>query len=163
MTNLKYLFSFVCFILSCTINSQTTEKKIKVTVPTKFGDFVINIEQQTSVRSTFDNKKQAVIEYSEVSSKTYVMANNLKITDKIKKDLADYKAYDEDINVLFTFNKTGKMIKYEFVQTSVLDSFNEFYKQLFDEILKKITPSQANQLIDLKTENSIRIKLTYTK
>lgn len=159
----KFLFSTLWFFIIFTINAQTTENIVSVTVATKFGDYTINKEETITVSSNFDNKKQKVSNVKEVTSRTYVNAHELKVTDKVKKDLSQYKSYDEDLFVILTFDKNGKITKFNFLQESVLSSFNEFYQQLMAEVSKKMAPVQSKKLLDLNTDSTIKIKLTYTK
>jgi|LakMenE01Jun11ns_1017448.scaffolds.fasta_scaffold9959352_15 hypothetical protein len=161
----KFIFHFALFFISTSFISyfQDSESFVKVAVPTKFGNFTINKEEKIKTQSSFNNKKQTIENVREITFRVFVKVNELKITDKIKKDLSQYKNYDEDLFVILSFDKAGKMSNYSFQQESVLASFNEFYKQIMNEVQKKMTPAQAKQLLDLKTETSLKVMLTYTK
>jgi len=45
----------------------------------------------------------------------------------------------------------------------VLASLNKFYSQVLDNVKAKMTPSQTKQLINLETETTLKVRLTYTK
>jgi hypothetical protein len=160
-----FSLSFIClFFLSSFVNlSQTTENTINVVIPTSFGDFTIIKEEKITINKKFDNKRQSFNDSKEISSKVYVQVNKLKLTNEVSTDLKDYKNYNEDIYVVLTFDKTGKVLSFKFLQESVLSSFNAFYNQLLNEVLKKMKSSDSKKIIDLTTQTTLKVKLTYTK
>jgi hypothetical protein len=160
-----FSLSFIClFFLSSFVNlSQTTENTINVVVPTSFGDFTIIKEEKITINKKFDNKRQSFNDSKEISSKVYVQVNKLKLTNEVSTDLKDYKNYNEDIYVVLTFDKTGKVLSFKFLQESVLSSFNAFYNQLLNEVLKKMKSTDSKKIIDLTTQTTLKVKLTYTK
>jgi hypothetical protein len=160
-----FSLSFIClFILSSFVNlSQTTENTINVVIPTSFGDFTIIKEEKITINKKFDNKRQSFNDSKEISSKVYVQVNKLKLTNEVSTDLKDYKNYNEDIYVVLTFDKTGKVLSFKFLQESVLSSFNAFYNQLLNEVLKKMKSTDSKKIIDLTTQTTLKVKLTYTK
>jgi len=114
----KFLIISVLFLFSLSFeaNSQNTENIIKVAIPTKYGNFNIIKEEKISKKSSFNNKRQSVETISDVTTKVYALANELEISDLVKKDLSKYKNYDEDIIVVLSFDKMGKMKSYEYKQ-----------------------------------------------
>jgi hypothetical protein len=160
-----FSLSFIClFFLSSFVNlSQTTENTINVVIPTSFGDFTIIKEEKITINKKFDNKRQSFNDSKEISSKVYVQVNKLKLTNEVSTDLKDYKNYNEDIYVVLTFDKTGKVLSFKFLQESVLSSFNAFYNQLLNEVLKKMKSTDSKKIIDLTTQTTLKVKLTYTK
>jgi hypothetical protein len=160
-----FSLSFIClFFLSSFVNlSQTNENTINVVIPTSFGDFTIIKEEKITINKKFDNKRQSFNDSKEISSKVYVQVNKLKLTNEVSTDLKDYKSYNEDIYVVLTFDKTGKVLSFKFLQESVLSSFNAFYNQLLNEVLKKMKSTDSKKIIDLTTQTTLKVKLTYTK
>jgi hypothetical protein len=160
-----FSLSFIClFFLSSFVNlSQTNENTINVVIPTSFGDFTIIKEEKITINKKFDNKRQSFNDSKEISSKVYVQVNKLKLTNEVSTDLKDYKNYNEDIYVVLTFDKTGKVLSFKFLQESVLSSFNAFYNQLLNEVLKKMKSTDSKKIIDLTTQTTLKVKLTYTK
>ena len=132
----KFFLLFSLFFLSNSFiyNFQDSENHIKIAIPTKFCNFIINKEEKIKAQSIYNNKKQSIENLRDISFKVYALINELKITDKIKKDLSQYKKYDEDLFVVLNFDKSGKIKSYNFQQESVLVSFNEFYKELLSEV-----------------------------
>ena len=160
-----FSLSFIClFFLSSFVNlSQTTENTINVVIPTSFGDFTIIKEDKITIDKKFDNKRQSFKDSKEISSKVYVQVNKLKLPNEVSTDLKEYKNYNEDLYVVLTFDKMGKLLSFKFLQESVLTSFNAFYNQLLNEVLKKMKPTETKKLIDLNAQTTLKVKLTYTK
>lgn len=160
---------FFIFLITLFINAtgltaiKNNDSVTIVKINTSYGAFIITKKEVVKISQTFNNKKQTVESVREVYESITSDISQIKMPANVLKELEQYRSYEEDVQVTLIANNVGKLVMYKFENQATLNSLNDFYKKLFDDILKKALPAQVKQLINLPNQNTLKITMTYKK